>query len=454
MKFIGQVLPIDGYYAFLKSELPYDYSKSLTHLYQPLIGIQAVMLYQTLLNDIDIKENELQTHHTLMSYLNLPLDEVYKARLKLEAIGLIQTYKKSEENRTIYAYELIRPFAPNEFFKDAMLSQLLYHQIGEQKFSLLKKHFVHEKIENLGNNITAAFHDVFQTFTPTLEVVSANEVTEELFSKNNASKLDFSWISQMLKQRMIPTTKVLTPQNKKILDQMAVLYDLDGTDVEKALIWALNDENELNINEFKVACHDLFKGKYKQTNIKLVERQNVQEEKSHNEPKTKEEMLIQELETISPKQLLEDLSGGNQASEQDMKIIREVMTSQGLPAPVMNVLIHYVLLQSNMKLSKAYMEKIASHWSRANIKTAKEAMEFAKKEQAKFKTSSNNNNKYKSNKTNYNYKPKGKKDIVPDWFKERKKQQKGQERTVVDIETNKVELEKMLHERLQQNNRF
>lgn len=60
------------------------------------------------------------------------------------------------------------------------------------------------------------------------------------------------------------------------------------------------------------------------------------------------------------------------------------MTTQGLPSPVMNVLIHYVLLQSNMKLSKAYMETIASHWSRANLQTAREAMRFAKNEKAHY----------------------------------------------------------------------
>src|SRR5690625_7538210 len=69
-----------------------------------------------------------------------------------------------------------------------------------------------------------------------------------------------------------------------------------------------------------------------------------------------------------------------------MRVVREVMTGQGLPAPVMNVLIHYVLLQSNMKLSKGYLDKIASHWSRDNLKNAREAMEIAKKEIEQLKT--------------------------------------------------------------------
>src|SRR5699024_12852544 len=83
----------------------------------------------------------------------------------------------------------------------------------------------------------------------------------------------------------------------------------------------------------------------------------------------------------------------------------------------MNVLIHYVLLQTNTKLSKPYLEKIASHWSRAQVKTAKEAMEFAKKEKNRFRKATANGTKrtYKNNRQQST-------DIVPDWFKNRNKQ--------------------------------
>src|SRR5699024_430601 len=88
------------------------------------------------------------------------------------------------------------------------------------------------------------------------------------------------------------------------------------------------------------------------------------------------EKLQHTFETISPKQLLEDLSSGHNASDQDMKFISDLMVDQGLPAPVMNVLIHYVMLRSDMKLPRGYMETIASNWSRKKFKTAKEAMDF------------------------------------------------------------------------------
>ncbi|WP_164668407.1 replication initiation and membrane attachment family protein [Virgibacillus doumboii] len=443
MNHIGKVLPIEGYHVELKGNLPIDYTKSLTHLYQPLIGIHAVSLYQTLLHELDFQTGStVQTHHTLMNYMNLPLDVIYRARLKLEGIGLLKTYQEQQEGQNTYTYELQSPFAPASFFTDEMLTQLLYHHIGKNKFELLKDHYVtHQR--RAGTDVTASFSDVFQTFQPHLEDTDlAEQTSTELDSDETA--IDFSWMEQMLKQRMIPAKKVLTPANRKLISQLMTLYDLESIEMEKSVLWALTDENELDRKEFKEACHDLFKSKHNRTTIRLTEKMEQRTEKTlDSKPLTKEEQLVAELERISPKQLLEDLSSGGQASAQDMKLISEVMTSQGLPSPVMNVLIHYVLLQSNMKLSRAYLEKIAGHWSRSNLKTAKEAMTFAKKEKDRYqkgKSKKQNYNKFQSN------------EVVPDWFKQRKKKKQQDHSSPHDTEKEWEETATLLQKYAKKNN--
>ncbi|WP_188453444.1 replication initiation and membrane attachment family protein [Virgibacillus oceani] len=436
MKFIGNILPVDGYYILQKGYMPEGYAKSLTHLYQPLIGINAISLYQTLLHELDLQqESEPQTHHTLMNYLNLPLDDIYRARIKLEGIGLLKTYEYKTDKNDVYTYELISPFAPHGFFKDAMLSQLLYHHVGQDKFEMLKNNYVHTIDTQKGNNITASFSDVFHTFQPQFE--DAEQIESD--TEKDIVSLNFSWMKQMLKQRMIPEKDILTAENKKLLTQMMVLYDLASYEIEKAVMWALTAENTLDADEFKNACHDLFKANHNQDVVKLIDKQqNLANRETNYKPTSKEEHLIYELQTISPKQLLEDLSSGNRASEQDLKVIREVMTNQGLPSPVMNVLIHYVLLQSNMKLSKAYMDKIASHWSRANLKTAKEAMAFAKAEKNRYKNPASNKQIYRKPSSN---------EVVPDWFKDRKKKpQETPKKTTIDADKEKEEIAELLRE--------
>src|SRR5699024_4976964 len=132
------------------------------------------------------------------------------------------------------------------------------------------------------------------------------------------------------------------------------------------------------------ACHDFVKTKTNVTPVKLTLRRNEakQVKVKQEEPKSQMDRLVQRLESISPKQLLEDLSDGNHAPEQDLKMISDIMTKQGLTTPVMNVLIHFSMLQTNMMLSRNYLEKVAGHWSRAKLKTAREAMDFALKQVA------------------------------------------------------------------------
>src|SRR5690625_6726632 len=70
MSFVGKILPVEGYKVIFSGTLHVDYTKSLTHLYQPLIGINAIALYYTLVHEIELQNlTDKQTHHTLMGAL-------------------------------------------------------------------------------------------------------------------------------------------------------------------------------------------------------------------------------------------------------------------------------------------------------------------------------------------------------------------------------------------------
>src|SRR5690625_1956551 len=229
-----------------------------------------------------------------MNYLNLPLDEIYRTRVKLEGIGLLNVFKKQAESRNVFSYELQPPFGTKAFFTDSMLTQLLYHHIGETKFSRLKAHFSAKTLPDRGTEITAAFHDVFDTVH---SLAPPEMVTESrIQDAEEEIQVDFSWLEQMLKQRMIPAHRVLSKENRKLIAQMMQLYELEMFEIEKSLQWALTEENVLHTEEFKFACHDLFKTKNNGKSIKLTEKKAAVQ-KPADKPVTKEDQLIHELET-------------------------------------------------------------------------------------------------------------------------------------------------------------
>ena len=417
---VGKLLPVDGFRLSKCGELPVSAYRSLTHLYQPIIGQLAVSLYQVLVSEYDMASSgEIQTHHTLMSYLSVPLDKIYEARKKLEAIGLLQTYRFStSEKQTEYLYRLHPPFAPEGFFLDNMLAMLLYHELGSEKYEQLKRRLVKQEyaVEGL-EEVTATFGEVFHSQTIEAARSEANDKQTENYSRKSGGPflkedfVDFEWLQDALKKRMYPSDKILTGANKRLITQLASLYNLSLLDIEKAVTWAIDENHRLVADELKAACHDFMKEKPSSRNFSHID-QREKAVAGSSKSKSKGDQFIDMLEQISPRELLEDLSGGNKASDQDLKLIRDVMTEQGLSPGVMNVLVHYVMLKTDMKLSKAYMEKIAGHWTRKNVTTVRQAMNLAKAEHQKYQQWGNQNH----------YKRKSKQDeVIPAWFNQKEK---------------------------------
>ncbi|WP_226583613.1 replication initiation and membrane attachment family protein [Halobacillus litoralis] len=391
---IGKLFPVDGFQILRCGELPRSFHRSLSHLYQPIVGRLAISLYHVLVSESDmLEENQTQTHHTLMSYLSAPLDKIYEARGKLEAIGLLRSYRSIDENQqVVYLYALYPPFSPEEFFLDDMLSLLLTHELGTEKYERLKKRFLTSERSLDGfTEVTATFDEVFHSKM----IESVQKETETLSQQKTqhdsrgphtfTGRVDFEWLQHALKKRMYPTERILTGRNRKLISQLAALYDLTNTELEKAVTWAIDENHNLVEEELKAACHDFLKEQKSSpaSGASIDHREKVKSDASTSAG-SKEDQFINMLEQISPRELLEDVSQGNHASEQDLKLIRDVMTEQGMSPGVMNVLVHYVLLKTDMKLSKPYLEKIASHWARKNVTTVRQAMNLAKAEHQKY----------------------------------------------------------------------
>lgn len=439
MQSIGKLLPADGYQVQFKQTINPLHVQSLMQLYQPIIGILPVTLYLTLATQTTGRQSF--THHTLMQNMNVPLTEIYHARLKCEAIGLFNTFKFEDEDKTLYTYQLHLPCEPIDFFENDMLSQLLYHHLSEDHFNKLKQQLSYEKTPHQsGENVTATFTEVFKEEGKQGTPIQHKD--EEIKGPHlDNDRVDWNSMTHLLTQRMLPVDHILTVSNMKLIEQMASLYRLTSVELEKAILWALTSENTLDRNEFKAACLDLTHVLPKMINRSIPDTINQTEKvvvsQSKDRPKTKQEQFIEAMETISPKQLLEDLSNGNQASNQDLKVIADVMDKQGINPAVMNVLIHYVMLKSDMKLTKSYLEKIASHWARKNVKTARQAMTLAKAEHNKYQQWGNSSKRFYNKQTN-------KKEVIPDWFKEQKQEQKTKSQPNVQVDHAKEDVSEML----------
>lgn len=424
------LLPIDRYQVSTNGLLSEYDRKVITFLYQPLIGTSCLGLYMTLWGEVE--ENRLwssdHSHHSLMNFMDCGLKEIYDARLKLEGIGLLKTYMKKEGENRSFIYELQPPLTPEQFFLDGILNVYLFRKIGKAQYNRLKKFFTEDRKpdEKDYKPITKAFQDVFMsdhssvvrsTYEWESEALDQDAVLigkkEQKSIKVENGSFDFDLLFAGLNESFL-SKKAITNKVREAIQTLSFLYGINPIDMKNIVMSAINPNEEIDLEELRIAARDWYQFQHGGKLPLLVDRTQPAPLQTQAEPpKSKEEEFLYYLDTTSPRQFLKDIGGGAEPSKADLQIIEEVMFAQKLPPGVINVLIHYVMLKTDMKLTKGYVEKIAGQWVRKKIQTVKEAMELAKREHQQYSDWANGKN------TNGNNKPARKvirKEKIPEWF--------------------------------------
>lgn len=401
------ILPADTFIVVNRTILSENDRKIISMLYQPIIGSIATSLYYTLWADLDKAEilSSEYTHHHLMSSLRIKMEHIVIARKKLEAVGLVKTYvKKSDVNS--FVYELFSPISASEFFNHPILNIVLYNNIGKKEYENLLKYFKVPRI-NLSSyeDITSSFDSVFDSAPGTVY----DNLNEDLrVNKTGDIKIDNTFDFDLLISSVpsgVITNKTFSKEVKELINNLSFVYNLDEMEMKSSILSSIKENGLID----KVALRKNVKNYYKFSNEnklpKLVYKSQPEYLKSPVGSESKRAKMIYVFENTSPYNFLRGRSNGAKPSTRDLGILESLLNDFKLNPGVVNVLIDYVLKINNKKLTKNFLEAIASQWKRLNIETVEEAMKAAEKEYKKMKK--------------LNEMPKGQsmgKENLPEWF--------------------------------------
>ncbi|MBB6448208.1 replication initiation and membrane attachment protein [Geomicrobium halophilum] len=395
-----QLLPVDGFCVRMTHYSADTDKKVLMQLYQPLIGAQAINLYQTFYYRLarDTYQCEGSTHHELMMTTGEELTNILEARRKLEGIGLLKTYvaKRNENEDRQFTYELLPPMSPQQFFEDDVLSVFLYNRIGKQKYRQIRKQFLIPKMSGEWGEVTASFNEVFTSLHPS-ELIPTSEQMEERANGQMVTRAGGSGVSVEegdfdfeLLYYSLPSffnrDQILSEQVKEAIRRLAFVYRVDPASMSQLLQQALVGDEEVDIKQLRKKVQEWYRMSFGQTPPALGLRSdqpnppNKEKETVPEGPIDKEESAIQYYETIPPLNLLESFSDGAVVSLSDARLAESLLFDHQLPPGVANVLIDYMMRVNDRKLDAALVHKIASHWSRKKLKTVEDAMELARRE--------------------------------------------------------------------------
>ena len=373
-----------------------DYDRdTLSNLYQPMIGFEALSLYMTLWSEANNeKVSPLCTHEQVFLRMRMPASAFVDARKYLEAAGLLKTFVSEGNDFKIYHYELYAPKSPSGFFDDTLLYGMLIRSIGESNANRLKNIYVLDTHQDYGKEITASFAEVFHPELNDSSFVEAAESKGGVKGRNRGKiKGAFSYeqFFNSLKEISQLKESAFRKEEMKEIERLSTLNGVD--EIEAANL--VNQVYDLEKPKGQRLDFDkLTKLMEEKDNYRFRRRgKEVDNTPSLNNGKTDLAKKINLMETNSPKDYLAILQNGTKPASADVKLINELSKNYRLPNAVINAIVDYVLYKADNVLSKPYAEKVAACLVREGIMTAVDAMNYLRKTDKKRKESGNKNKK-------------------------------------------------------------
>lgn len=387
-------------YVVINKTILTDYDrKLLVMLYQPVIGAMPINLYLNFWSDLDkaeISSSEL-LHEQLAKTLGVNLTTILESRQKLEAVGLLKTYvKKGTINN--YIYELYSPLTPNEVFNNPLLNTALYTNLGKNEYKKLVEYFTLPTIDSKEyEDISCNFSDIFEAIA-----IEQTEGIYDAIRKRNINNvevipnIDLNLILNLIPDDII-NKKSITKEIKDFIYKLSFIYNLDNEDTKDLICNSLDVKNAIDKNLLRENCVKFYNFENFGKNPTVIYRTQPESLRTGIETNSKKSKQIYTFETTTPHDFLLSKYNGANLSKADTNLLEHLLINMDLKAGVVNVLIDFVLRINNNKLTRNYVETIASQWKRSNIETVEEAMDMAKKEYQNRKKMPKINNDIKPN---------------------------------------------------------
>ena len=331
----------------------------ITLLYAPLIEADAYKMYMTLHSLLNRTSLQSQTLHQkeLLDILGLNPNSFGEARLKLEAIGLLNTYKCNNE----YMFLLKSPLTAKGFLSDGVLGMYLYSLLGDTEFKRIQRFFQIKTVDKTGyDEITASFDDVFKSVE---EIKISNEefIIDRRFNAGIKIKnydFDFNLFASGIASTFLEGKRI-TKKFQTFITNIAYAYGFTESEMQEIYNKSLNSSGNFDYT----LCSKKSREKYAETHERKLPLLGVQDEVEKTE-------LEELFSTLPAKNIIETSTGNKVASSIDIDKIQQLYQEYDtLPRSVVNVCVIYAIKKCEEVPAFSYFDTILKDWIKKEIVT-------------------------------------------------------------------------------------
>ncbi|MCK8617858.1 DnaD domain protein [Fructobacillus sp. M158] len=379
---------------------PADLSR-LFNLYLPFLGPKGVALYQFLVAEKAAASEQKTTfsnHYLLLDTLSMSAPDFVRARRALEGVGLLRHYQSEVDGRQAVRYLIQKPLNAADFFKEDLLSGLLFHYVGEARYQVLAKRFASPALHPLPNerDQSATFLSVFD-----LPDTTQKPKTAVQSKKPNPLPSGFDQVSFDF-EGMVALVHGSTPEKiekaRQLILTEQVLYGLNEAQMATAVTRSINlDDHELNKGTFLAYLAQTWSAK--QQKNQLVDQPaepnssattnasgaaNAQKTSSQKTGNRALDALYQAANNLSPVDFIGQIKEQNHGyvTNSERRLLKDLLDQRILPVPAINLLTYQVLVNMDQAdLKRNLVDAIANSWAKAGVQSAEDAVAAIKAHQ-------------------------------------------------------------------------
>lgn len=349
--------------------------------FQPLLSNEAVSIFHKLhgLVNLGFYESSKTPHKNLLNLLKIDNIESFQSfREELEAIGLLDTFVKVENETNLYIYILKKIPTPWEFFKDHIRSTMLENAIGKANFlELGGKYLVHKYDLHKFERVTKSLDEVYFVPNPNDHGLTSWWVNPRSAVNVEKYHFDYEYYNVLLSARNVVDQDLLNSAKLyNEVNRLAWMFGLSTDDLVDATILSIIN-NELDIKELRTNCRKIYTTKNQTDfNQKFVKIEN----------NNTDSVLVNTLNSITPAQLVEN-KYHTKLTGSEIELFDRLLIDTNISVGVLNALIIYVMDTKNGEIpSYNYFLKIVNTWIRKGIKTTEQALDLISNGEQKPKT--------------------------------------------------------------------
>lgn len=377
--------PVQPFIVRHKGALSALQTQSLVQLYQPIIGMDAVNFYLLLMQQ-PVNERKISSqkvHSSLFPFVAGSLAKIDEARLRLEAIGLLQTYKQASEG-VLYPtllYDMQYPLLINDFLDNPLLSNSLISHLGDIAFFDIVRQWEIAPIDIAEyEEVTVSFDTVFNPSQGNYQSQVEEALRERELANDRQAKIameaietfDYNLMLRKLVQAGVDY-RVLGPRMRQEAVALHATYGFDEETVYQLIVKHLDGTKQtIDFVAMKIAAQ------------KASEQvQHVKEAKAESTVQSNDDIkqqypqlngvgieLVRLCDRVSPQAMLSQIKKDKKGfvSDQEFHNLKNLEALSTLPKSVQTFLVYYILvIRQRTDFQKGESERVANEWQQMQL---------------------------------------------------------------------------------------